>query len=68
MSGRDFGVGAVDQSGCKNSVKEPRPYVVWVSNQLSISPEHFYQVSRPEREQLLHNGLSHSSLIPQWQL
>ncbi|HCT6998090.1 phosphatidylglycerophosphatase B [Proteus mirabilis] len=52
----------------KNGVKEPRPYVVWVSNQLSISPEHFYQVSRPEREQLLHNGLSHSSLIPQWQL
>ena len=51
----------------KIALKEPRPYVVWVSNQLSISPEHFYQVSRPEREQLLHNGLSHSSLIPQWQ-
>ena len=27
----------------------------------------FYQVSRPEREQLLQNGLANSPVIPEWQ-
>lgn len=52
----------------KNSVKEPRPYVVWVSDNLHISTDYFYQISRPEREQLLHDGFADSAVVPLWQL
>lgn len=52
----------------KNTVKEPRPYVVWISNNLHITPDYFYQIPRAEREQLLHDGLANSTQIPAWQL
>lgn len=61
-------IGQLIKVAVKNTVKEPRPYVVWVSDNLHITPETFYQVSRPEREQLLQNGLVNSPVIPTWQL
>ncbi|QNH64300.1 phosphatidylglycerophosphatase B [Proteus vulgaris] len=61
-------IGQLIKVAVKNTVKEPRPYVVWVSENLHISAEDFYQVSRPERAQLLQNGLVNSSVIPEWQL
>lgn len=61
-------IGQLIKVAVKNTVKEPRPYVVWVSKNLHISSEAFYQVSRPEREQLLQNGLANSPVIPEWQL
>lgn len=61
-------IGQLIKVAVKNTVKEPRPYVVWVSENLHITPEAFYQVSRSEREQLLQNGLIHSPVIPEWQL
>lgn len=61
-------IGQLIKVAVKNTVKEPRPYVVWVSENLHISAEAFYQVSRPEREQLLQNGLANSPVIPEWQL
>ncbi|MBG2874359.1 phosphatidylglycerophosphatase B [Proteus alimentorum] len=61
-------IGQLIKVAVKNTVKEPRPYVVWVSENLHISSEAFYQVSRPEREQLLQNGLANSPVIPEWQL
>lgn len=61
-------IGQLIKVAVKNTVKEPRPYVVWVSENLHITPEAFYQVSRPEREQLLQNGFANSPMIPEWQL
>ncbi|QIG06290.1 phosphatidylglycerophosphatase B [Proteus sp. ZN5] len=61
-------IGQLIKVAVKNTAKEPRPYVVWVSENLHISSETFYQVSRPEREQLLQNGLANSPVIPEWQL
>lgn len=61
-------IGQLIKVAVKNTVKEPRPYVVWVSENLHISTDYFYQVSRPEREQLLHKGLVNSAVIPAWQL
>ncbi|MBI6337305.1 phosphatidylglycerophosphatase B [Proteus sp. PR00224] len=61
-------IGQLIKVAVKNTVKEPRPYVVWVSENLHISSEAFYQVSRPEREQLLQNGLANSPVVPEWQL
>lgn len=61
-------IGQLIKVAVKNTVKEPRPYVVWVSENLHISSEAFYQVSRLEREQLLQNGLTNSPVIPEWQL
>ncbi|NBM56790.1 phosphatidylglycerophosphatase B [Proteus vulgaris] len=61
-------VGQLVKVAVKNTVKEPRPYVVWVSDNLHITPEAFYQVPRSAREQLLQNGLANSPMIPEWQL
>lgn len=61
-------IGQFIKVAVKNTVKEPRPYVVWVSENLHISAEDFYQVSRSEREQLLQKGLANSPIIPEWQL
>lgn len=61
-------VGQLIKVAVKNTVKEPRPYVIWVSGNLHITSEEFYQVSRSDREQLLQNGLANSSAIPGWQL
>lgn len=61
-------VGQLIKVAVKNTVKEPRPYVIWVSSNLHITSEEFYQVSRSEREQLLQNGLANSPVIPGWQL
>ncbi|MBQ0212972.1 phosphatidylglycerophosphatase B [Proteus vulgaris] len=61
-------IGQLVKVAVKNTVKEPRPYVVWVSDNLHITPEAFYQVPRSAREQLLQNGLANSPMIPAWQL
>lgn len=61
-------VGQLLKMVVKNTVKEPRPYVVWVSEQLDITTDHFYSVPRGERVQLLDKGFAHSSLLPKWQL
>ncbi|WP_193017250.1 MULTISPECIES: phosphatidylglycerophosphatase B [Gammaproteobacteria] len=61
-------VGQLIKVVVKNTVKEPRPYVVWVSENLHITPDTFYQVSRSEREQRLQDGLANSPVIPAWQL
>lgn len=61
-------IGQLIKVAVKNSVKEPRPYVVWVSEQIHRSSDYFYQITRPQREALLKEGLAEAELIPQWQL
>ncbi|EKT63737.1 phosphatidylglycerophosphatase B [Providencia burhodogranariea] len=51
----------------KNSVKEPRPYVVWLEKEYGIANLDFYDLNRKERVELIKNTVKHSDQIPPWQ-
>ncbi|EKT56198.1 phosphatidylglycerophosphatase B [Providencia sneebia] len=51
----------------KNSVQEPRPYVVWLEKNQGISNDHFYDLPRNERAILIKNTLEQNPQIPIWQ-
>ena len=52
----------------KNTLQEPRPYVVWLAQQGIASEKVFYDLSRPERAQLLKNTLKNHYRVPGWLL
>lgn len=52
----------------KNTIKEPRPYVVWLAQQNSVSENEFYDLSRKARVQLLNNTVKNHYQVPGWLL
>ena len=52
----------------KNTIKEPRPYVVWLAQQNSVSENEFYGLSRKARAQLLNNTVKNHYQVPGWLL
>ncbi|MCU6237786.1 phosphatase PAP2 family protein, partial [Morganella morganii] len=52
----------------KNTIKEPRPYVVWLAQQNSVSENEFYDLSRKARAQLLNNTVKNHYQVPGWLL
>ncbi|MGJ7072529.1 phosphatase PAP2 family protein [Morganella morganii] len=52
----------------KNTIKEPRPYVVWLAQQNIVSEEGFYDLSRKARVQLLENTVKNHYQVPGWLL
>ncbi|WP_051690816.1 phosphatidylglycerophosphatase B [Photorhabdus australis] len=52
----------------KNTVKEPRPYVVWLAKNYQVPTGEFYQYQRKQRAKLLEQHLKTDHRIPQWQL
>ncbi|WP_025153131.1 phosphatase PAP2 family protein [Morganella morganii] len=52
----------------KNTIKEPRPYVVWLAQQNSVPENEFYDLSRKARVQLLNNTVKNHYQVPGWLL
>ncbi|KJF77450.1 phosphatidylglycerophosphatase [Morganella morganii] len=52
----------------KNTIKEPRPYVVWLAQQNNVSENEFYDLSRKARVQLLNNTVKNHYQVPGWLL
>ncbi|MBW5406546.1 phosphatase PAP2 family protein [Morganella morganii] len=52
----------------KNTIKEPRPYVVWLAQQGIVPEKGFYDLSRTERTQLLENTVKNHYQVPGWLL
>ncbi|MEG0278942.1 MAG: phosphatase PAP2 family protein [Morganella sp. (in: enterobacteria)] len=52
----------------KNTLQEPRPYVIWLAQQHIVTETDFYGLTRPERAELLENRLVNHYQIPGWQL
>ncbi|WP_434524716.1 hypothetical protein [Photorhabdus asymbiotica] len=54
----------------KNTVKEPRPYIVWSAKNYQVPAGGFYQhqYQRKQRAKLLEQYLRIDHRIPQWQL
>uniref|UniRef100_UPI0036DB90C5 phosphatase PAP2 family protein n=1 Tax=Photorhabdus sp. RM322S TaxID=3342825 RepID=UPI0036DB90C5 len=52
----------------KNTVKEHRPYVVWLEKNYRVPTDEFYQYQRKQRAKLLDQYLKADDRIPPWQL
>ncbi|MBW7983904.1 phosphatidylglycerophosphatase B [Enterobacillus tribolii] len=50
----------------KSSVKEPRPYVLWLEERHHISPDFFYELKRKQRSALVTEQLAQESAVPAW--
>lgn len=51
----------------KNSVKESRPYVMWLEKEYGIANSDFYDLKRKQRVELIKNTVKHSDQVPSWQ-
>lgn len=58
--------GQIVKSVVKESVEEPRPFVIWLENEYHIDDEDFYNLSRDERAKTIRNELMNDARIPSW--
>lgn len=56
------------KAAMKNTIKEPRPYVVWLAQQHIVSEKAFYDLPRKARAQLLENTVKNHYQVPGWLL
>ncbi len=61
-------VGQGIKSVMKTSIKEPRPYVMWLKQEYGINPNDFYALKRADRSKLIDMVITESPNIPDWQL
>lgn len=52
----------------KNSIKESRPYVMWLENKYGIANSDFYELKRKQRVELIADTIKQNDLVPSWQL
>lgn len=58
--------GQIIKSSIKESVEEPRPFVIWLEKEYHIDDVDFYNLPRDERAQTIKNELSNDARIPSW--
>ncbi|WP_127959304.1 phosphatidylglycerophosphatase B [Serratia microhaemolytica] len=54
------------KSVMKEVVREPRPFVVWLSNNLAIDQQQFYALPKQQRSLLVKTELQAHPLVPSW--
>lgn len=54
------------KSVIKSSVKEPRPYVLWLEEKHQVAPESFYALKRKQRSHLVTQQLAQEPAVPSW--
>lgn len=59
-------VGQGLKSWIKDSVQEPRPFVIWLEKTRYVPVGEFYNLKRKDREHLVKNQLQHETSIPGW--
>lgn len=50
----------------KNSVKEPRPYILWLEKAHQVDPGQFYLLKRKQRGELVMRQLEQEAAVPSW--
>lgn len=58
--------GQAIKSAVKETVQEPRPYVLWMANQYPIDAREFYAQSRKDRVKVIKQHLSEEPEVPRW--
>lgn len=51
----------------KNSLQEPRPYVVWLEKEYGISNSDFYELKRKQRAEVIKQFVKENAQVPSWQ-
>lgn len=54
------------KSWIKDSVQEPRPFVMWIEKTHHVPVGDFYNLKRKDRGQLIKTQLQHEASIPKW--
>lgn len=58
--------GQIIKSIVKESVEEPRPFVIWLEDEYQIDDEYFYNLPRKQRAEIIHNQLVNDTRVPDW--
>lgn len=58
--------GQVIKSAVKETVAEPRPYVLWMENEYHIDARAFYEQGRKARAKMIAQSLDQETRVPSW--
>ncbi|WP_159564280.1 phosphatidylglycerophosphatase B [Budvicia diplopodorum] len=58
--------GQAIKSAIKETVEEPRPFVLWMENEFHIDDTAFYSLSRKERAKVVEQRLKQEDRVPPW--
>jgi phosphatidylglycerophosphatase B len=58
--------GQAIKSAVKESVEEPRPFVVWLEDEYKVDDEYFYGLPRKERSEIVRQQLADDTRVPNW--
>lgn len=58
--------GQAVKSAIKESVEQPRPFVMWLEQEYHIDDLYFYDLPRQQRAELVHQELLNDNRVPEW--
>ncbi|GKX52766.1 phosphatidylglycerophosphatase B [Budvicia aquatica] len=58
--------GQAIKSAIKETVEEPRPFVLWLENEFQIDDAAFYSLPRKERARIVEQKLKNEDRVPPW--